>query len=127
LNNQIKYFEESTAAIETKIAESKTKIAESEDRIEQAQKMCQELVVFEPQDLAMFRNDYKVTVDTLLWKPLSLSIASQSWLYNNSFQTTFTKQTKGYRVNLALHFPKSGISPINEIFKYVPSDRVLFF
>ena len=76
--------DDSIAINNIKILEKKC--VEHQCRIEQAEKLCKELVIFEPKDLPALRDQFALTTITHRWKPVYLSKETQVWAYDDAVQ-----------------------------------------
>jgi hypothetical protein len=63
--------------------------------IEQSEETCKDLVVFDPENLALLRQEYSIMVMTHLWRPTKLSVAHQIWVYDGALQIEFKQQKPG--------------------------------
>ena len=67
--------------------------------IRKAEEVCKDLVDFDPEDLASFRQDYCLLVLTHLWRPISLNLAQQVWRYDDIIEISFNSQGDLYEIN----------------------------
>lgn len=68
-----------------------------------AEMKCRDLVVFDPEDLERFRQEYSILVLTHLWRPIELCAAKQVWLFDGIIQGTLVLQGSNYLVKLAVN------------------------
>jgi hypothetical protein len=100
---QLKQVDQQTHEADFKLAEMERKSLEFSLRIDQAEKMCAELVVFDPADLASVRGDYHITTMTHLWRPIELLPSKQTWIFDDAIQVSFTQQGNLYFSTSRLH------------------------
>lgn len=109
LKSQIQEVDRQTEEADEELSKLGKSAMECSCRIEQAEKMCANLVVFEPADLAAVRGQYNIALMTHRWRPSELTLAKQSWVFDDAIQVEFVKYNKGYRLSTAVFTPTDGV------------------
>ncbi|KAJ3312247.1 hypothetical protein HDV04_003290 [Boothiomyces sp. JEL0838] len=73
--------------------------ADLKNKISNSEKVCKELVVFDPADLVSLRSEYSILLMTHSWRPLEISTQAISWVYSDALSVTFSKADGGFAVN----------------------------
>jgi hypothetical protein len=99
MKDQLARLQALNASTNSEISELEKRKVEYSCRIMQAEKMCSELVVFEPSDLILLRDQYAVSTLTQLWRPTHLSKSKNSWLYDEAIQLSVSTVGNQYQLN----------------------------
>ncbi|KAJ3320798.1 hypothetical protein HDV06_004809 [Boothiomyces sp. JEL0866] len=67
-------------------------------KISDSERVCKELVVFDPADLVSLRSEYSILLMTHSWRPLEISMKNISWVYGDAISVTFSKVDGGFSV-----------------------------
>lgn len=76
-------------------------------RIEQAEKLCKELVIFEPSDLPALRDQFALTTITHRWKPVYLAKENQVWSYDDAVQLCISMKNNRYHCRAEVYTPEA--------------------
>jgi hypothetical protein len=106
IKTQLEMMEQEKKQVEVQLISVDRTTMEYTLRIEQAEKMCAELVVFDPADVASVRGDYHITTLTHLWRPAELLPSKQSWIFDDTIQVSFTQQGNLYFPSTRLYSPE---------------------
>ena len=74
-------------------------------RIEQAEKLCKELVIFEPSDLPVLRDQFALATITHRWKPIYLSNETQVWSFDDAVQLCVSIKNDRYYCKAEVYTP----------------------
>lgn len=84
------------------IHELSSDIEKTSESIKQSISQVKELTVFDPEDLALLRQEFSFLLLTHLWRPLSFTNDSQIWIYDGAIKVRIFGTADERHMNVSL-------------------------
>ncbi|KAJ3271616.1 hypothetical protein HDV01_006486 [Terramyces sp. JEL0728] len=98
MEHEIARLQAENQELEAEIQSMDIEESDLRNQISHSEKVCSELVVFDPADLVSLRSEYSILLMTHSWRPLEISTKTISWIYGDALSVTFTKQDNGFHL-----------------------------